>query len=667
MSLNPAQLEAVRHTGGPLLVLAGAGSGKTRVIAHKMAFLVGELGVSPHTIAALTFTNKAAREMRERVATLVGPDASAKLMVSTFHTLGLKIIGHEHEALGCRRGVSIFDQQDGAGLLKELLKRDGAVDAGGAADAALATISAWKSRLVRPDAALASAEDPQAHAAARLYAQYERYLRACNAVDFDDLIALPVHLFRERADIRDAWQNRLRWLMVDEYQDTNAAQYELLKLLAGPRANLTVVGDDDQSIYAWRGAQPENLALLGADFPQLKVVKLEQNYRSSQRILHAANTLIAHNPHLIEKRLWSALGQGDAIEVVACEDGQREAERVVMELITHHAGRGHHWRDYAVLYRSNHQARAFERLLREHRVPYRVSGGTSFFDRAEVRDLIAYLRLLVNPDDDTAFLRVANVPRREVGTTTLERLGAYAMQRGVSLFEASFELGVEQVLGSRPLAAVRAFTRLLVETADAVERGEPVEVVRELVERIGYRGWLADTSRDLPTADRRMETVNELTSWMERLAEQPGPERSLADLLAHMSLMDMLDKDDEGGDAVALMTLHAAKGLEFPCVFLTGIEEGLLPHRNSVEGDSIEEERRLLYVGITRAQRRLWLTYAGRRKRHREDVECEPSRFLSELPADALNWARPEAPASEGERKEKGRASIAALRGLLNR
>jgi ATP-dependent DNA helicase Rep len=666
MSLNPAQTAAIRHTDGPLLVLAGAGSGKTRVITHKIEHLLRELRIAPRQIAALTFTNKAAKEMRERVGKLVGTETAGALTVSTFHTLGLRIIGHEHAALGCRRGVSIFDQQDGLALLKELLKRDGAVDAGGAAEAALWGISRWKSQLVDPSQALKAAESPQDAAGARLYAQYERYLRACNAVDFDDLIARPVHLFRERPDLLDAWQNRLQWLLVDEYQDTNAAQYALLKLLAGPRANLTVVGDDDQSIYAWRGAQPENLALLADDYPQLKVVKLEQNYRSTQRILTAANALIAHNPHVYEKKLWSAFGGGDAIDVMACEDGQREAERVVMELITHQAAPGRRFRDYAILYRSNHQARAFERLLREHRIPYRVSGGTSFFDRAEVRDIVAYLRLLVNPDDDTAFLRVANVPRRELGTTTLERLGEYAARRGLTLFAASFELGLEQALGARPMAALNAFTRLLVEAADAAERGDPVAVARDLIERIGYRGWLADTSRDLPTADRRMETVNELVGWMERLSEQPGPDRTLADLLGHMSLMDMLDRDDEDtSDAVALMTLHASKGLEFPFVFLTGVEEGLLPHRNSVESETIEEERRLLYVGITRAQRRLWMSYAMKRQRFREMVDCEPSRFLAELPADAISWNKPGAPVDPDESRARGRASLDALRAIL--
>jgi ATP-dependent DNA helicase Rep len=660
LELNQAQIEAVRHTAGPLLVLAGAGSGKTRVITGKIVHLLRELDIAPCNIAAVTFTNKAAREMRGRVAKLVDESVAAELTISTFHTLGLRIIGREHEALGCRRNVSIFDQQDGTTLLREF-------GLGERAESALWRISSWKGRLLTPEEALHDAEDEAEAAVARAYARYDRYLRACNAVDFDDLIALPVRLFRDRPDIRDAWSHRLRWLLVDEYQDTNAAQYELLKMLAGPRANLTAVGDDDQSIYAWRGAQPENLAQLATDYPQLKVVKLEQNYRSSQRILSAANALIARNSHLFEKKLWSALGHGDRIEVLACDDGQREAERVVMEALAHHAARGHHWRDYAILYRSNHQARAFERVLREHRIPYRVSGGTSFFDRAEVRDLIAYLRLLVNPDDDTAFLRVANTPRREIGAVTLERLGAYAAKRHTSLFEASFEMGLEQVLDRRQLGAVRGFTRQLVETEDAATRGDPVDAIKSLIDRIGYRHWLTETSRDMAAADRRMETVNELVAWMERIAGQPGPDRTLADLAGHMSLMDMLERDDDAGDQLSLMTLHAAKGLEFPFVFLTGVEEGLVPHRNSIESDSVEEERRLMYVGITRAQRRLWISYAQRRKRHREVVECEPSRFLFELPEESLEWARPGAPVSEVERKEKGRASIAALRGLLTK
>ena len=665
MSLNPAQAAAVRHTDGPSLVLAGAGSGKTRVITHKIAHLVKALGIDARHIAALTFTNKAAKEMRERAAVVLGNEAVDGLTVSTFHTLGLRIVAAEHEALGCRRGVSIFDQQDGIALLKELLKRDGAVDAGGAAESALWAISRWKSGLLDPAQALVAAETPQDTAAARIYAQYERYLRACNAVDFDDLIALPVRLFAERPDIRERWQNRLRWLLVDEYQDTNAAQYALLRALAGPRANLTVVGDDDQSIYAWRGAQPENLRLLADDYPTLTVFKLEQNYRSTQRILTAANALIAHNPHTFEKRLWTDVHGGDPIDVMVCDDGAHEVERVVLELITHQAVSGRRPRDYAILYRSNHQARAFEQALREQRIPYRVSGGTSFFDRAEVRDLIAYLRLLVNPDDDTAFLRIANVPRRELGTTTLERLGEYAASRGLPLFDASREIGLQQVVGARQYAALAAFIRLIEETAEHAERGDPVDAVRELIERIGYRGWLQDTSRDLPTADRRMETVHELVAWMENIARQPGSERSLADLVNHMALMDRLDGDDDAQDAVALMTLHAAKGLEFKYVFLTGLEEGLLPHRNSVEQDTIDEERRLMYVGITRARQRLWLSYAQARKRFAEMTEQEPSRFLSELPADAIRWAKPGEPVDAEESKARARASLDAMRALL--
>ena len=662
--LNPAQREAVSAPMGNMLVLAGAGSGKTRVLVHRIAWLLQVEQLSPYAILAVTFTNKAAREMRTRLEALLGLSLR-NMWVGTFHSIAHRLLRTHWQDARLPQHFQIIDSDDQLRLVKRLLKDHNIDDERYPPRQVQYFISGCKEEGLRPQQ-VQTRGDVYLGQMVELYEYYQLTCERGGLVDFGELLLRSLELLRDNPRLLAHYRERFAHLLVDEFQDTNTLQYAWLKLLAGDRAGMTVVGDDDQSIYAWRGAQPENLSLLADDYPRLKVVKLEQNYRSSQRILHAANGLIAHNPHVFEKKLWSALGDGDAVEIVACEDGQREAERVVMELITHQAVRGRRWRDYAVLYRSNHQARAFERLLREHRVPYKVSGGTSFFDRAEVRDIVAYLRLLVNPDDDTAFLRVANVPRREVGTTTLERLGEYAARRGLTLFAASFELGLEQTLGARPLAALRAFTRLLVEAADAAARGEPVDVVRDLVERIGYRGWLADTSRDLPTADRRMETVHELIGWMENLAQQAGPERTLADLLNHMSLMDLLDRDDEDtSDAVALMTLHAAKGLEFPYVFLTGIEEGSLPHRNSIEAESIDEERRLLYVGITRAQRRLWLTYALKRRRFREDVDCEPSRFLAELPADAVRWQKPGAPVDAAESRERGRASLDALRKML--
>lgn len=665
-SLNSEQQAAVRYLDGPLLVLAGAGSGKTRVITRKIAYLLRECGYAAENVAAVTFTNKAAREMKTRVGELLGAEAARGLVISTFHTLGLRILQREHQAAGYKRGFTIFDADDSRTLIGELLKADN-MDLAQTVDRLLWKISAWKSAQRDPGAALAGAQDAEEQRMARVYAHYERNLRAYNAVDFDDLILKPVQLFRQQPDVLRRWREKLRYLLVDEYQDTNAAQYALLKLLAGPRAAFTVVGDDDQSIYSWRGAQPENLNLLQQDFPALRVIKLEQNYRSSARILRVANKLIAGNPHLFEKQLWSRLPEGEPVRVLACGDAQHEAERVVTAILSHQLQHKSAWHDYAILYRGNHQARLFEKLLREHRVPYHLSGGTSFFDRGEVRDIIAYLRLLVNPDDDAAFLRVVNVPRREIGAATLEKLGEYAGRRHCSLFAAIFELGLERQLAERPLARLREFARFIVEAGDAAERGEPVRAVKELIDDIGYETWLRDTCRDLKTAENRFENVQELVQWFANLAKQEQQERSLADMLAHMSLMDMLDRTgkDEPQDCVHLMTLHAAKGLEFPHVYLVGVEEEQLPHRNSIEAETVEEERRLMYVGITRAQFTLTLTYAEKRRRYGEDIVCEPSRFLSELPMEDLNWEGRGGEASAEEKIATGRSHLAGLRGLL--
>ncbi|MDH5453969.1 MAG: UvrD-helicase domain-containing protein, partial [Paracoccaceae bacterium] len=402
--LNPRQREAVRHLDGPLLVLAGAGSGKTRVITAKIAHLIEHAGVSARHITAVTFTNKAAREMKGRVGRLLGADAGRGLSISTFHTLGLNILRRELSAAGLRAGFSIFDEQDVEQLLRELSKKNEADK--DTLQRARRQISAWKNDLIDPEAAMARADSDFDAFHAALYAAYQRALRVYNAVDFDDLILLPVSLLRTAPELRERWQNRIRYLLVDEYQDTNGAQYELVKLLAGVRAALTVVGDDDQSIYAWRGARPENLVRLREDFPRLHVIKLEQNYRSTGRILHAANTLIANNEHVFEKKLWSQLGPGDPLRVVNCRDEEDEAERVVSEIIQHRFNASAPYSSFAILYRGNHQARPFEKALRTQNIPYFLSGGTSFFARSEVKDVVAYLRLLVNPDDDSAFLRV---------------------------------------------------------------------------------------------------------------------------------------------------------------------------------------------------------------------------------------------------------------------
>jgi ATP-dependent DNA helicase Rep len=662
--LNPRQLEAVRYVGGPLLVLAGAGSGKTRVIARKIAHLVGECGLAPRHIAAVTFTNKAAREMKARVASALKGREGRGLTISTFHTLGLDILRRDHARAELRRGFSLFDPQDAEAIIKEHLRGRRQDDALTPA-AVQSRISAWKNSLVEPAEALSHAEDDFEADLARLYADYQRSLHAYNAVDFDDLIRLPARLFATQPDLLETWQSRLRYLLVDEYQDTNGAQYELVRRLVGPRGALTVVGDDDQSIYAWRGARPENLARLKEDFPTLKVVMLEQNYRSSGRILGLANALIAHNTHLFEKRLWCDHGEGERPRVITCRDEAHEAERVVSEILHRRFADQANYGDFAILYRGNHQARLFEQALREHDIPYFLSGGTSFFARAEVKDVMAYMRLLANPEDDAAFLRIVNTPRREIGPNTLEKLAGYARERGVPLLRACGELGLAQHLERRPRERLEQFAAWL-DTHARHAASEPVAAVRALVEGMNYAAWLKENASSLPVAERRLENVHDLLNWLDALGKGENEGKSLQDRVGHLSLMDVLQRqeEEEGGDRVALMTLHAAKGLEFPHVMLVGMEEELLPHRVSIEDDSIEEERRLAYVGITRAREHLTFTLAKRRKRFGEMVQVQPSRFLEELPESGLDWDTRRA-ANEEESRARGTAHLAGLKGLL--
>lgn len=662
--LNPRQHAAVQHVDGPLLVLAGAGSGKTRVITQKIAHLILNQGMDAAHITAVTFTNKAAREMRERVSSLLPREKARGLTVSTFHTLGLNILRREHKHLGFKSGFSIFDSQDSGHLVSELINK---ARIGLDPDQTRWKISAWKNDQLLPVAALLKAEDDRDIAIARIYEEYQRHLKAYNAFDFDDLILAPVTLLTDNAEVRERWQSRIRHFLVDEYQDTNGAQYELVKQLVGRLGMFTAVGDDDQSIYTWRGARPENLMRLQEDYPRLKVVKLEQNYRSTGCILKCANQLIANNPHAFEKKLWSELGYGTALRVLPCRDPEHEAERVVSELLHQKFTAGSRDGDFAILYRGNHQARPFEKILREHRIPYHLSGGMSFFDYAEIKDLVAYLRLLVNEDDDRAFLRAVNTPRREIGPSTLEKLGAYSSERGISLLAACFELGLTQQLSGRALTRVQEFAQWVVDFADRAKRGNPVELFKELVNDIGYLQWLETSTRDPDEAARRIQNVDDLFSWLEQMTKQIGDDVGLSELVNRLSLMDILDrdKDEAGGNCVHLMTLHAAKGLEFPNVFLVGVEEGILPHRSSIEEDNLDEERRLAYVGITRAQKTLNLSYCSRRKRAREWESCEPSRFLSELPADDLKWENRSGQVDPEERQQRGKAHLANLRGML--
>jgi len=664
-TLNSRQRDAVRTVDCPLLVLAGAGSGKTRVITYKIAYLIKELQYKARHITAVTFTNKAAREMKSRVSQILDARETKGLTVSTFHNLGLNILKKEIRHLGYKETFSIFDDQDCFKLIQGLAGETADKDQ---LDFIQVQISRWKNAEVSPEQAFLLAADLPTEQAAKAYGLYLKQLKAYNATDFDDLINLPVKIFREHPEILQRWQDKIHYLLVDEYQDTNTSQYQLVKLLAGIRCALTVVGDDDQSIYAWRGAQPENLHLLQQDFPRLKVIKLEQNYRSTGYILKAANTLISNNPHIFNKKLWSEKGDGDPLRVIFSKDEFHEAERVVSELISHKFQHRTEFSEYAILYRGNYQAKTFEKILRANRIPYFLSGGMSFFERTEIKDLMAYLKLMVNPDDDNAFLRVINTPRREIGATTLEKLGNYAQERGISLLTACFEFGLTQILSEKAAENLQYFANWLVNLSDQAERNvNPIELTRELLKAINYEMWLKDTCSDTKTAEKKMANVEELILWMQELLERED-KNNLKDIVSYLSLLDILERqaEEKTTDKVSLMTLHAAKGLEFPHVFIVGMEEEILPHINNLYEEALlQEERRLAYVGITRARKTLTFSLAEKRKRYGELQSCQPSRFLKELPQDIMIWENPQTTLDLKSRQIKGRAHLDNIKAFL--
>ena len=650
--LNSPQRLAVEYTDGPLLVLAGAGSGKTRVITEKIAHLIARRQHEAKHIAAITFTNKAAREMRERVAKRVKGDAAEGLMISTFHSLGLRFLQIEHERAKLRRGFSIFDSDDQMGVIKDLLppglKKD-------AIEALRGLLSKAKNEGLSPEQAMEAARSAREREAADLYARYQARLQAFNAVDFDDLIRMPLALLEEDAELAPAWRERIRYLLVDECQDTNGAQYRLLRHLAGPKGALTCVGDDDQSIYAWRGANPENLELLGKDYPQLKVVKLEQNYRCTARILRCANTLIARNPHAHLKQLWSQHGDGETVRVWACRNAEHEAERVAAEINYLKQAKEIPWGEFAILFRGNHQSRPLEKALQLLRVPYHLTGGTAFLDRGEVKDALAWLRVLANPDDDAAFLRAIGSPKREVGGTTLAKLALMAQQAHKPLSRAAEDIGLLKQLTPRAAAGLDEFTRIVHRLRDLSERATPAELTRQLVEQSGLLAAIRAQCKDEASFQRRRENLDELSQWFEA-AKGGGP----GDLAAQLALITHADRGEPGNE-VRLMSLHAAKGLEFRVVFIIGCEDGNLPHEHSIEEGMLEEERRLFSVGITRAKERLNLTHGAESKRWGETQHLLPSRFLDELPAGDLQRDGADPELESAQKKERGRAALKDL------
>ena len=655
--LNPPQRAAVLHSKGPLLVLAGAGSGKTRVIVEKIAHLIAGHHFPARRIAAITFTNKSAKEMRERVSKRIKGDAAEGLTICTFHALGLKFLQIEHTAVGLKRGFSIFDADDASAQVKDLMygaKPD-------EVEMAKNLISRAKNAGLSPEEALAAARTNREKEAALLYQRYQDRLTTFNAVDFDDLIRLPVQVLENNPEITAAWRERIGYLLVDECQDTNDAQYRLLKAIAGERGDFTCVGDDDQSIYAWRGANPDNLMQMAKDYPALQIIKLEQNYRCSNRVLRAANALIANNPHEHPKKLWSDQADGERIRVWECRDSEHEAEKVAAEISFVHASKSAAWSDFCILFRGNHQSRALEKALQLLRIPYHLTGGTAFLERQEVKDALSWLRLLVNPDDDAAFLRAVQSPKREVGATSLAKLAEMAQHAHLPLSRAAESMGALKALPPRAANGLSAFVDILRDLRRHAEELPPADLVRRLSERSGLLADLRAQCKDEASFQRRRANLDELADWFEG-----GPRGSSAgDLAAQLALLSRNDKDD-GGNQVRLMSLHAAKGLEFPYVFIVGCEDGTLPHETSVEEGNLQEERRLMYVGITRAKIQLWLSHSRETRRFGERLRLQPSRFIDELPAEELQRDGADPVADAERKKERASVGLAAIQAMFD-
>ncbi len=651
-TLNPAQMEAVNHLHSPCLVLAGAGSGKTRVITQKIARLL-QAGLRPEQIGAITFTNKAAQEMRERAKSLVGARASKHLLIATFHSLGVRILREDGERVGLKPKFSILDSDDVLSVLR---------DAGGTTDAQVArrwqwTISLWKNEGISWEQAEGQAQNADEVQAARVMKLYQERLTAYQAVDFDDLIGLPLQLLQQHDEARQKWRDQLRHVLVDEYQDTNATQYELLKEIVGPDGVFTAVGDDDQSIYGWRGATIENLKRLPQDYPKLKVIPLEQNYRSTGAILEAANNVIALNPKIFQKKLWSDLGDGEPVRVVECDQEEHEAERAVARILGIRANATGaytgvtEWRDFAVLYRANHQSRKLEEAFRRAQIPYKVSGGQSFFDRAEIKDLCGWLRLLVNQDDDPAFLRAVTTPKRGIGHTTLGALGEFAGQWKVSLFEALFQESLGTRLSAKAIGSLHEFGRYINDLEYKARHTVGAEAAKpmllEWLTEIGYESFLYDNEENEKVAAARWSNVIDFIDWVAKRCggqvENDGgiatetERKSVLDIAQSISVILSLAERGEDQNMVTLSTLHASKGLEWPHVVLAGVNEGTLPFKREEEDmtpERLEEERRLMYVGITRARRTLLVCTLLRQRRGREMKKGIPSRFIHEMKLD---------------------------------
>lgn len=680
-SLNPQQKQAVQTTDGPLLILAGAGTGKTRVITYRIAYLI-ERGVCPGNVLAVTFTNKAAREMQERLGKLVprrrvpaggegatASEAKERPTVCTFHSLCVRILRQHIEKLGYKRNFVIYDESEQLSVIKKILAR---ISTGGEKADAAAVLGVL-SRFKNADGQGSFIADPGARALAEhVRSRYDSALHACNAVDFDDLILLTLRLFAEHPEALAACRARYRYVMVDEYQDTNSAQFNLVHALTREHRNFCVVGDDDQSIYGWRGAQIANLLDMEKHYPEVKVIKLEQNYRSTNTILNAANAIIKHNVRRRGKKLWSDKGEGTKIVLHTFSDDEAEARTVVEQIVYARSVRRAAWSDHAILFRTNMQSRALESELRKAGVPYHLIGGQSFFDRREVRDLMAYLKTLLNPNDDVSLLRIANVPARGLSDVTMERLLAASQERKCSVFAAMKNPAVGALFQSNARTSIEAFVQLIETTRNRLQAAASSPGQRwlqtwanQFLQDIGYFNELRRSEKSQETAESRVRNLQELTTQLDSNAPDPQPAFiRLESFLEEITLDTEREAEDEGPDnAVTLITMHSCKGLEFPHVYIVGLEEGLLPHTRSKEENTLDEERRLFYVAVTRAMQRLDISHCLGRKKYGKVVACHPSTFLEELPQELVEHA--DEKARQPVSVESGKEQFDALRALI--
>lgn len=633
-TLNDRQCEAVKHTEGPLLITAGAGSGKTKVLTCRIAHLL-ELGVAPYRILAITFTNKAAKEMKERVTNLVGAQADS-IWLSTFHSFCAKLLRFEVDGFhGYTRNFTIYDSSDQLVLVKDCLKKLNLDDKQFMPRSVLGTISSAKNVLMDARAFAAKASDFYEQKVADVYALYQEKLRENNAVDFDDLLFLAVRLLQEKEDVREKYQSRFQYILVDEYQDTNHAQYALTKILAARWRNICVVGDADQSIYAWRGADIRNIIDFTRDYPDAASIKLEQNYRSTKTILHAANAVIDNNESRPKKTLWTENPAGNKIIHYQAQTEHDEADYIAGVIYNRHEISHEPYGDMAILFRTNAQSRVLEEKLMRYAIPYTMVGGTKFYDRKEIKDVLAYLRLLYNPEDSLSLTRIINVPKRNIGATTMEHVAAYAEEQGISLFEALSSTD-EIPVTKRAKASLENFAAMIFDLLNDIEGKDVLSLIETVIKQTGYGDMLDKEAEHDPQGESRKENVGEFLSVAKDYMDS-NPDGNLQDFLENVALVSDVDDFESSDSKVTLMTLHAAKGLEFPVVFLTGLDEGLFPHsRTLLDPAQVEEERRLAYVGITRAERQLYVTNAITRTMYGRISAYMPSRFLAEIPPQLM-------------------------------